>query len=318
MTDDEHRYGVEVPAALVGERVDKVVALLTGLSRSEVSALVAAGGVRIRGMTVKAGSRRLKAGETLETDLALAEGGPTTAVAAAPGEVAFAVVHADDDVIVVDKPPGVVVHPDASHRSGTLVGGLLAEFPELARLPGAGCGQADRPGIVHRLDKDTSGLLVVARSPRAWRSLTEQLSARSVHRTYLALACGALGADHGVVDAPIGRSLRDPTRMAVSAGGRLARTRYRVLRRFSRPLEASYLELALETGRTHQIRVHLAAIGHPVVGDERYGGRRGASQCPRSFLHSAALSFDHPDGSGQVSFSAPLAPDLREVLARFA
>jgi 23S rRNA pseudouridine1911/1915/1917 synthase len=171
---------------------------------------------------------------------------------------------------------------------------------------------------VHRLDKDTSGLLVVARTPDAYRSLTAQLAARTVRRTYLALACGALEADAGVVDAPIGRSLRDPTRMAVAAGGRAARTHYRVLARYTEPLEATYLELRLETGRTHQIRVHLGAIGHPVVGDARYRGDRRRSGCTRPFLHATGLAFVDPATDEEVGFSSPLPDDLAVVLGQFS
>jgi 23S rRNA pseudouridine1911/1915/1917 synthase len=310
---------VSVPGALAGERVDRVVALLSGRTRAQVARLIAAGGVSLSGVTVPAGSRRVKEGEILETDLQMLE--EVTRHAAQPagtGEVPFRVVYEDRDVIVVDKPPGLVVHPDAAHESGTLVAGLLASYPELTRLPELGWGEADRPGIVHRLDKDTSGLLVVARSPDAYRSLTAQLAARTMGRTYLALACGALGAEAGVVDAPIGRSLRHPTRMAVAVGGRAARTHYRVLSRFEIPLEATYLELRLETGRTHQIRVHLAAIGHPVVGDGRYGGDRRRSGARRSFLHAAGLAFTHPVSGEEVSFASPLPGDLSEVLARFS
>ncbi len=319
MNGDAERCVVAVPGALSGERVDRVVALLYGRTRAEVARLIAAGGVRLGGVIVAAGSRRVRADDTLETDIRLlVHTKRAVARAAGIGEVPFRVVYEDPSVIVVDKPPGVVVHPDAAHRSGTLVAGLLAVFPELARLPEAGCGEPDRPGIVHRLDKDTSGLLAVARTPQAYRSLTRQLAARSVRRSYLALACGALEAEAGVVDAPIGRSLRDPTRMAVSAGGRSARTHYRLLARFGDPLEATYLELRLETGRTHQIRVHLAAIGHPVVGDARYRGDRRRSGCTRPFLHAAGLGFVHPSTSAQMDFTSPLPEDLAGVLARFS
>jgi 23S rRNA pseudouridine1911/1915/1917 synthase len=265
------------------------------------------------------GSRRVKAGEQLETDLALlAETARRVASPAAPGEVAFRVVYEDGAVIVVDKPAGLVVHPDAAHTSGTLVAGLLSSYPELSRLPELGCGEPDRPGIVHRIDKDTSGLLVVARSPEAYRSLTAQLAARTVRRTYLALACGALESEVGIVDAPIGRSLRYRTRMAVAVGGRAARTHYSVLERFTEPLEATYLELHLETGRTHQIRVHLAAIGHPVVGDARYRGDRRRSGAARTFLHATGLSFINPLSGQEASFASPLPADLAAVLDRFS
>ena len=315
MGESDDRAVVAIPAALSGERVDRVVALLSGRTRAQVARLITAGGVRLSDVTVSAGSRRVQAGERLETDLELLEqSARTVARPAGPGEVVFRVVYEDQDVIVVDKPPGLVVHPDAAHESGTLAAGLLARYPELARLPELGCGESDRPGIVHRLDKDTSGLLVVARSPGAYRSLTDQLAARTMRRTYLALACGALESDAGVVDAPIGRSLRHPTRMAVAVGGRSARTHYRVLARFVVPLEATYLEMRLETGRTHQIRVHLAAIGHPVVGDTRYRGDRSRSGAGRTFLHAAGLVFSHPATGEDVSFSSPLPEDLSVVL----
>jgi len=319
MSESDARPVVAIPGALSGERVDRVVALLSGRTRAQVAKLIAAGGVRLSDVTVSAGSRRVRAGELLETDLDLLEEATrTVARPASPGEVAFRVVYEDPDVIVVDKPPGLVVHPDAAHESGTLASGLLARYPEIARLPNLGCGEPDRPGIVHRLDKDTSGLLVVARSPDAYRSLTAQLAVRSMRRTYLALACGALEADAGVVDAPIGRSLRHPTRMAVAVGGRAARTHYGVLARFLVPLEATYLEMRLETGRTHQIRVHLAAIGHPVVGDARYRGDRRRSGAGRTFLHAAGLAFSHPATGEEVSFASPLPEDLSLVLGRFS
>jgi 23S rRNA pseudouridine1911/1915/1917 synthase len=248
----------------------------------------------------------------------LAEAEEEIVAPAMPGEVPFRVVYEGEAVIVVDKPPGVVVHPDAAHRSGTLVAGLLGIYPELAELPALGCGEPDRPGIVHRLDKDTSGLLAVARTPEGFHSLTAQLAQRAVRRTYRALACGVLETEAGVVDAPIGRSLRDPTRMAVSAGGRAARTHYRVLERFSKPLEATYLEVNLETGRTHQIRVHLSAIGHPVVGDVRYRGDRRRSGCARPFLHAARLSFADPITGAELSFDSALPEDLQSVLERFS
>jgi 23S rRNA pseudouridine1911/1915/1917 synthase len=319
MSDMGASSTVEIPGVLSGERVDRVVALLSGCTRAQVARLVAARGVRLCGIVVATGSRRVHAGDLLETDLRLLVETESELVrAAAPGEVPFRVVYDDQAVIVVDKPPGVVVHPDAAHRSGTLVAGLLASYPELAQLSRLGCGESDRPGIVHRLDKDTSGLLVVARTPDAYRSLTAQLAARTVRRTYLALACGALEADAGVVDAPIGRSLRDPTRMAVAAGGRAARTHYRVLARYTEPLEATYLELRLETGRTHQIRVHLGAIGHPVVGDARYRGDRRRSGCTRPFLHATGLAFADPATDEEVGFSSPLPDDLAVVLGQFS
>lgn len=300
-----------VPAALAGERVDRVVALLTGLPRAEVAALVGAGAVRVGGGAVDKGSRRVVEGDVLEVAMppVTAEAGP-----APDPEVAVRVVHADGEVIVVDKDPGVVVHPGAGHHRGTLVQGLLHRFPELGELPAAGAGQADRPGIVHRLDAGTSGLLVVARSPRAYHDLVAQLAARTVERRYRALVLGRVEADSGVVDAPVGRSGADPTRMAVAAAGREARTRYQVEGRRLHPVPTTELTCGLETGRTHQIRVHLAAIGHPVVGDARYGGARPALPLGRPFLHAEHLAFDHPATGRPVRFSSPLPEDLERQL----
>ncbi len=289
-----------VPAALAGERVDRAVALMTGLPRAEVADLVAEGAVRVGGHAVKARSVRVAEGDELEVDVpdAAARKPPL----AADPSVTVPVVHEDDDVIVVDKPEHLVVHPGAGNADGTLAAGLLARFPELA-----GVGEAERPGIVHRLDKGTSGLLVVARTQEAYLALVEQLGARSVDRRYLALVWGHPDPPTGMVDAPLGRSRRDPTRMAVSAEGREARTAYEVDRRFSAPITAALLRCRLETGRTHQIRVHLAAIDHPLVGDPRYGGRRRSFVTPRLFLHAAHLGFAHPRTGEWVEFESAAA-----------
>ncbi|MBW3556644.1 MAG: RluA family pseudouridine synthase [Actinobacteria bacterium] len=296
-----------IPAALAGERVDRVVAMVTGLPRSEVAALVEAGAVRLGGRPVRSRSRRVCEGDLVEVDVP--EVGAPVALVADPAARA-PVVHADDDVIVVDKPAGVVVHPGAGRSAGTLVQRLLVDYPELSRLPPAGAGEADRPGVVHRLDAGTSGLLVVARSPRAYHSLVAQLQGRSVERRYRALVLGAVESAGGVVDAPIGRSEADPTRMAVVTAGRPARTRYEVLSRHREPVPTTELACRLETGRTHQIRVHLAAIGHPVVGDARYGGSRPSLSLERPFLHAVRLAFDHPGTGERLVFDSPLPPDL--------
>ncbi len=220
-------------------------------------------------------------------------------------DVDVRVVAADDAVIVVDKPAGLVVHPGAGHEHGTLVHGLLARYPELA-----GVGDPRRPGIVHRLDRDTSGLLVVARSTDAYERLVAALAAHEVERRYLALVRGVPDAARATVDAPIGRSNRQPTRMAVRAGGRPARTTYEVLARDGD--DAALLECRLETGRTHQIRVHLAAIGHPVLGDAAYGSAGGPLRRP--FLHAYVLAFTHPRLGDRRRFEAALPADLRRVL----
>ena len=299
-----------VPAALAGERVDRVVAMLTGLPRAEVARLVAGGAVRLGGATVAARSRRVVEGEVLEVDVPAAR---APAELLADDSVPFAVVYEDDDVLVVDKPAGVVVHPGAGVRDGTLVQGILARFPDVAS---AG-GDADRPGIVHRLDRGTSGLLAVGRTDAARRALIAQLAERVMERRYLALVWGEVEASQGMVDAPVGRSGGDRTRMAVTAEGREARTRYRVRQRFpARGL--TLLECTLETGRTHQVRVHLSAIGHPVAGDSRYGGARRTLRCPRPFLHACLLAFDHPRTGDRVQFESALPGDLAGVLLGLA
>ena len=298
-----------VPAALGGERVDKAVALLTGLPRSDVARLVEQGAVRVGGRPVATRSRRLAEGEELEVDVPDAVEAP--GVAPDPA-VELTVVHVDEEVAVVDKAAGVVVHPGAGQATGTLASGLLARWPELAAV-----GEANRPGIVHRLDKGTSGLLLVARTPAAHRSLSAQLRSRAVERRYLALVWGTVEAPAGLVDAPVGRAANDPTRMSVSSRGRQARTRYEVRSRFTEPVAATLVECRLETGRTHQIRVHLAAIGHPVLGDPRYGGARATRLSPRPFLHAHHVAFDHPATGERLSFSSTLPPDLEQVLAGF-
>ena len=222
-----------------------------------------------------------------------------------------ATVHVDAEVIVVDKPAGLVVHPGSGVGGGTLVNALLARYPDLA-----GVGDPERPGVVHRLDRGTSGLMVVARTPAAYESLVAQLADHRVARVYEALVHGTVEAAAGLVDAPIGRSSHDPTRRAVRHDGRPARTRYEAAARFTGPVPATLLRCRLETGRTHQIRVHLQAIGHPVVGDDRYGGRVPPGVAlARPFLHAAELGFDHPDGRGRVAFEAQLPADLAAVLA---
>jgi 23S rRNA pseudouridine1911/1915/1917 synthase len=306
-----------IPAALDGERVDRAVALLFGLTRSEVAGLVDHDAVRVDGRAVKVRSQRLATGETVEVTLR-----PRAAIPALEPDpnVHVPVIYADDDVIVVDKPAGLVVHPGAGQPSGTMVHGLLAQFPDLANPSLMSGGMELRPGIVHRLDKGTSGLLVVARTAAARVSLVEQLATRNASRHYTALAWGDVQAESGLIDAPIKRADADPTRMAVRAGGREARTRYRVTRRFRVPADATLLDCQLETGRTHQIRVHLAAIGHPVVGDSRYGSRKWLEGVPalpagRVFLHAHHLAFDHPATGARVTFDSPLPADLSAVLA---
>jgi 23S rRNA pseudouridine1911/1915/1917 synthase len=292
-----------VPASLAGERIDRAVALLTGWSRADVAVLVEEGAVRVGGQPV-AKSRRLAEGEEVEV-----EGEPEEDAPPVAEPVDFAVVHADDDIVVVVKPAGLVVHPGAGHETGTLASGLLHRYPEIATV-----GDPMRPGIVHRLDRDTSGLMVVARSPRAYVALTAALAAREIERRYLALAWGRFDARRGTIDAPIGRSATRRTRMAVREAGKDARTGYEVLTQYEHPV-CALVECRLETGRTHQIRVHLGAIGHPVVGDGTYGGDRNPLQPGRPFLHAHSVALIHPVTGQRLEFSDPLPPELAAVLA---
>jgi 23S rRNA pseudouridine1911/1915/1917 synthase len=303
---------VTVPRSLGGVRVDRAVALLADLPRTAVDTLVAEGRIEVDGRIVRRRSALVHTGQELRVER------PEETLVAGPepdGSVAFTVVEADDEVIVIDKPAGLVVHPGAGHPGGTLVNGLIARFPELAEVAEATGSDPRRPGIVHRLDRGTSGLLVVARTPHAYGALVDQLRHRTVSRTYVALVRGSVEGSSGVVEAPIGRSAAVPTRMAVSRSGKPAITRYLVERRFDTG-PTTLLTVDLETGRTHQIRVHLAAVGHPVVGDAVYGrgGPEPAASLGRPFLHAAHLTLEHP-GSGRVcSWDSPLPPDLGEVL----
>jgi 23S rRNA pseudouridine1911/1915/1917 synthase len=303
LTDD--RDAIVVPAALDGERVDRAVALLTGWPRAAVQHLLDEGAVLVDGRAV-AKSHRLHRGAVVEL---LAEPEPQ-APPRADAAVRVDVRYADDDVLVVAKPAGLVVHPGAGHPGGTLVNGLLALAPEIADV-----GDPMRPGIVHRLDRDTSGLMVVARTARAYDALVAQLAARAVERRYLVLVWGRMSAPRGIIDAPIGRSSARRTRMAVRDAGKPARTRYEVRADYDVP-QCSLLECALETGRTHQIRVHLAAVGHPVVGDGAYGGVRPQLRLDRPFLHAARLAFAHPVSGERMEITDALPGELQAVIDR--
>ena len=296
-----------VPRALAGQRLDRVVALVGAISRAEAAALVDAGDVLVGGTPVTQRSHRVAEGDEVEVDLPERPRGPELEPDDA---VPVPVVHEDADLIVVDKPAGLVVHPGAGQDSGTLVNGLLARYPEIRDV-----GQADRPGIVHRLDKGTSGLLLVARSGRAYDELVAMLAAHEVDRRYRALVWGVPGSPTGLIDAPIGRSARERTRMAVTVRGKPARTWYEVVRSYSQPVEVTEVVCRLETGRTHQIRVHLASIGHRVVGDARYGGERQSLPIPRPFLHAESLALGHPVTGEGLTFRSPLPDDLADVLA---
>ncbi len=296
----------EVGAALDGERLDRVVSLLTGLSRARSAELISDGSVSLGDAVAATRAARVHSGQKVVVRW---EGEEPVAGPVADPTVDVRVLYDDDDVIVVDKQAGLVVHPGAGTPGGTLVNGLLARYPEIAEV-----GQLGRPGIVHRLDRGTSGVLVVARSPAAYSALVAALATHDIERDYHALAWGRVAAAAGQIDAPIGRSSGDPTRMAVRHDGREARTGYRVERRYRHPAEVTLLSCSLETGRTHQVRVHLQAIAHPVVGDPRYGGNRSGIVFDRPWLHARHLGFRHPVTGEAMSFDSPLPEDLVALL----
>ncbi len=317
MSDDERDafdgelLDLIVPGSLDAIRVDRVLSMLTGLSRSEAHQVLTSGAVSVNQRVIVKPSTPLEEGQHLVAVLP-----PPVSDEVAPDETVIVDVVLDDaDFVVVNKEPGQVVHPGAGQREGTLVAGLLARYPQISLLSAEGLCEPSRPGIVHRLDKGTSGLLVVAKTPEGFVSLSEQLAERAMERSYLGLVHGHVTEDRGVVDAPIGRSTRTPTLMAVRSDGRPARTGYEVITRLDQPFKATLLRLRLETGRTHQIRVHLAAIGHPVVNDLRYGQRRDARLGDeRFFLHSTTLAFRHPRTDEHVATRAPLPPDLAALV----
>src|SRR5437899_5506807 len=257
------RLIVDLPAEARGQRLARTLAgLVPGQSRASLQRLMREGQVRLAGRAARP-SDSVKGGERVEIDLPVPV--PSSLI---PEDFPLAVLHEDDDILVINKPAGLPVHPGAGARSGTLVNALLNHCRDLS-----GIGGVERPGIVHRLDKDTSGVLVVAKNDQAHRSLASQFKARSVEKTYEALVWGRPRLESGVIDAAIGRHPSARTRMAVRPGGRSARTAYRVVSSWG---AVTMLEVRPETGRTHQIRVHLSHVGHAILGDRLYGGRRGA------------------------------------------
>ncbi len=290
----------EIGSALVGERLDRALCILFGLPRSAAALAIQQDRVTLRGIQAKAASARVASGDVVRVF-------PQQPDASAPAPpAALSVVYEDESIIVLDKDAGVVVHPGAGNASGTLAQALARAYPEIASV-----GDPDRPGIVHRLDKNTSGLLVVARSQVAYDALVNQLRDRKVQRSYLAVVRGVQLADTGRIDAPIARSKRQPTKMTISASGKEARSTYRVQERFPSS-NASLVEVSLETGRTHQIRVHMMAIGHPVLGDDRYGGRD--PRIGRPFLHAWSLGLDHPVTGKRCQWQSELPRELGQIL----
>ncbi|MFM1791421.1 MAG: pseudouridine synthase RluD [Actinomycetota bacterium] len=297
-----------IPAALAGERLDRVVSLIADISRSEARELVAAGGARVDGVDAPNGKVRLTEGQVVLVDL---DKIPVAELPQPDPDVPVEVLYEDEHVIVINKPVGLVVHPAAGHGTGTLVNGLLVRYPEISSV-----GQPLRPGIVHRLDAGTSGLMVVARSQAAYDALVEAMSDHDVEREYMALAWGHFDSANGVIDAAIGRDPRDPLKMAVVRDGKWARTHFEVIEEFVDPAELSLVQCTLETGRTHQIRVHLAAVGHAVVGDSTYGGSRSSLKSPRPMLHAARLAFAHPVTGEHMEFGAGMPADMVGIIAQ--
>lgn len=286
----------ELKVEFGGVRLDKYVAERCHLSRSRVQKLIAEGLVLVEGRPAKPG-RRLESGEVISVTLP-----PSPSARLEPEAIPLQIVYEDGEVLVVDKPPGLAVHPAPGHESGTLVNAILAHYPELAKLGPA------RPGIVHRLDKDTSGLLVIAKSERARLFLVEQLRRREFKKGYLALVRGHLSPTKGVIEGAIGRHPRNRKLMAVTRRGKEARTYYEVKEYLK---GYTMLEIETETGRTHQIRVHLSAIGYPIVGDSTYGVK--SPFLKRQFLHAHRLGFRLPSGKW-AQFTSELPTDLREAL----
>lgn len=295
----------EVPAGFDGERLDLVLGQqLSGLSRSAAQKLMDNGLVTCGGRAVKK-NMRVRAGDLISVSLPEPE-----PAEARPEDIPLDIVWEDSDIIVVNKPRGMVVHPAPGHTGGTLVNALLYHCG--AEL--SGIGGVIRPGIVHRIDKDTSGLLVAAKNDAAHASLSAQLADRSLSRIYQAVVCGRLRDDEGTVDAPIGRHPTDRKRMTVTdRNGRPAVTHYRVLARYS---GYTHVECRLETGRTHQIRVHMAYIGHPLLGDTVYGRKKPEKGLDGQCLHAAQLKLIHPSTGEPMSFSAPLPDWFTDALSR--
>jgi 23S rRNA pseudouridine1911/1915/1917 synthase len=291
-----------------GERLDRWLAeRLPAHSRAEIQRWISERLITIGGHSPKA-SYRVGGGDLVVVCIP-----PAEEYGVEPEPIPLAIIYEDDDLLVIDKPAGMVVHPAAGHWHGTLVNAVLHHCPDLQ-----GIGGVQRPGIVHRLDKDTSGLILVAKNDRAHRDLQAQFRGREVRKRYLALVHGEVSPPSGEIAAAIARDVRQRKRMAVEAGGRMAVTRYEALRYFR---EHTLLACQPLTGRTHQIRVHLAHIGHPIVGDAVYGGGRSRSRgnlpvpCPRQFLHAEQISFRLPGTEQEVEFTSPLPADLQAVLA---
>ena len=292
---------VRIDASVAGQRLDKAVAELTDLSRSLANEQIKDGQILVNGQAKKA-KYAVKEGDVITYELPEPE-----VVEYVAEDIPLEIVYQDEDVAVVNKPQGMVVHPSAGHTSGTLVNALMYHIKDLSGINGV-----LRPGIVHRIDKDTSGLLMIAKNDQAHLALADELKDKKSLRKYWAIVHGNLPNDRGVIEAPIGRSEKDRKKQTVTAKGKPALTRFQVLERFG---DYTLVELQLETGRTHQIRVHMAYIGHPVAGDEVYGPRKtlkGHGQ----FLHARTLGFTHPRTGEVLEFTAEAPAIFQETLEK--
>ena len=307
MVEDKVRYHVSPHNE--GERVDRVIAFFSGLSRSKVSDLISKRLILRNGIPIKKGSEIVHLNDEISMPNLVGE---AVEEIASDESIDFEVIFEDDSVIVVSKPSGLIVHPGSGIANGTLVNGLAAQFPDLREI-----GDPTRLGLVHRLDKGTSGLLVVARTPEALDNLKFQMQERHIHRQYFAIVAGHVESNKGVVDAPLGRDPKNPLKRAVINSGKYARTHYEIDQKYESPFKVSMLNCRLETGRTHQIRVHLAAIGHPVLGDELYGGRTSFNIENRLALHAQMLTFLHPKTKNLMNFESPLPAELTSMKDTF-
>ncbi|MBN1573457.1 MAG: RluA family pseudouridine synthase [Deltaproteobacteria bacterium] len=310
------KFTLEVSEEADGLRLDKYLAnelQLSDLSRSQIKKIIEDKNILVNGKSCRP-SRRLSVGEKIEVTVP-----PFEAKAIEPEDIDIDIVYEDDDLVVIDKPPGLVVHPGAGKDRGTLISALLFREIPLSR-----CGPEDRPGIVHRLDKDTSGLIVVAKTDAAHDGLSAQFKAHTTERIYVSLCWGRIGVDNGIIEAPLARHPKDRKRITASRGsGRRAVTEYRVVERFS---QITLVELMPKTGRTHQIRVHLAYIGHPVCGDTTYGSMKAARSLSspmlkkavlalkRQALHAKVLGFVHPITGERMRFTSDVPADIEEFL----
>ena len=294
---------IEVPNSMDQIRLDRIISTYTSSSRSIVERAIDDGEVSLNGKVVHQKSQRVSEGDLISVKRELLVEAISHEVLGELG-IPFGVVYEDDDILVIDKPADLVVHPGVKNANGTLINGIIGRYPEVAEV-----GNPLRPGVVHRIDKGTSGLIVVARSEVAYESLSEQMAEHSSRRRYLALVVGSLSPESAVIDGPIAKSLRQIGLMRIAPSGKPSRTRYQKLGEGAFRSElVSIASFELETGRTHQIRVHISNYGYPIVGDRSYGSTFDLGD--RVFLHAYALTLDHPVTGERVEFRAPLPADL--------